>query len=110
MKFSRGTRKVSALWSVCFIGVSALYKYRCESFFENSSGTNQTVHLIEVFALENAHFRKVLLYTKTNTLIKEETLVKEALKRLKIPKVVGINFQKKLSSSNETVASINFSE
>ena len=46
----------------------------CESFFKNSSRVNQTVRLIEVFALENVCFREVLpyIYYSSNLLLQNQ--------------------------------------
>ena len=53
-----GLEKVSALWSVRF-RVPALERFCYKGFLRNSSGTKFFVHLREVSALEDVHFREV---------------------------------------------------
>ena len=44
--------------------VSALERFCYKGFLRNSSGTKFFVHLREVFALEDVHFRGVPLYSQ----------------------------------------------
>ena len=62
-----GPELVSALWSVRFSEVSALESLRYEGFLKNWSGTNDTVRLREVVALEDVRFREVSLYYRRNS-------------------------------------------
>ena len=59
--FMRELKKVSALWSVRF-RVSTLERFCYKGFLWNSSRTKFFVHLREVSALEDVHFREVPLY------------------------------------------------
>ena len=57
-----GPQLVCALWSVRFTEVSALERLRYESFLKNLSGTNDTVCLRQVSALEDVCVMDVSLY------------------------------------------------
>ena len=57
-----GLELVSALWSVRFTELSALDRLRYENLLKNWSGTNDTVRLREVSALEDVRLWEVSLY------------------------------------------------
>ena len=61
--FMRDLKKVSALWSVRF-RVPALERFCYKGFLRNSFGTKFFVRLREESALEDVHFREVLLYNE----------------------------------------------
>ena len=60
--FMRDSKKVSALWSVCF-RVFALERFCYKGLLRNSSRTKLFVRLREVSALEDVCFREVPLYS-----------------------------------------------